>query len=167
MAFTVVAVAFPRRWRCLWSRRRVASRSVTTRNPSAVDAIAEAFFEAEMALSPIAATHLGVPGYDHLLDDFSPEGFAAAARLRAATLAQLAEATPTDDIDRVTIAAMRERLGLAQEMYAAGLEESALNVIASPMQNIRGIFDLMPTNTDQEWRTFAARLHAVPKALAT
>ena len=119
-----------------------------------------------MALSPIAATHLGVPGYDHLLDDFSPEGFAAAARLRAATLAQLAEATPTDDIDRVTIAAMRERLGLAQEMYAAGLEESALNVIASPMQNIRGIFDLMPTNTDQEWRTFAARLHAVPKALS-
>jgi uncharacterized protein (DUF885 family) len=135
------------------------------RPPTAIDAIAEDYFAAEMALSPIAATQQGVPGYDHLLDDFSTEGYAAASRQRRATLAKLADAIPVDDVDKVTLAAMRERLGLAEEMYAAGLDEMSCNVLSSPMQNIRGVFDLMPTNTDAEWATFAERLTRVPEAL--
>jgi len=143
---------------------RVASRPVT-RTPTDVDAIAEGHFEAEVALSPITATSLGIPGHDDQLDDFGPDGFAAGSALRRETLARLAAATPSDDIDAVTIAAMRERLGVAEEIYAAGLEDSALNVLASPLQGIRGIFDLMPTDTDREWSTFGARLSAVPAAL--
>lgn len=138
---------------------------MTQRTATAVDAIAEDYFRAEVALSPIAATHLGVPGFDDRLDDFSPAGYAAASRLRRKTLALLDAAIPSDDIDKVTIAAMRERLGLAQEISAAGLDDSALNVLASPLQSIRGVFDLMPTNTDTEWSTFATRLAAVPTAL--
>ena len=51
----------------------------------------------------------------------SPAGFAAHSALRRRTLAALAQATPVDDIDRVTVSAMRERLTWSEEIHAAGL----------------------------------------------
>ncbi len=137
----------------------------TVRPPTAIDAIADAHYAADMALSPIAATQQGEPGYDHLLDDYSPQGYADASALRRATLAKLADAIPADEVDKVTLAAMRERLGLAEEMYAAGLDEMECNVLSSPMQSVRGVFDLMPTTTDTQWSTFGERLTRVPTAL--
>ena len=83
---------------------------MTQRTPSPVDAIAEDYFHRSMALSPIDATHQGEPGHDHLLDDFSPAGYAARAALRQETLAALAAATPVDDIDRVTLKDVRARV---------------------------------------------------------
>ena len=136
-----------------------------TRQPTAIDAIAEAHFAAEIALSPITGTHYGIPGSDALLDDFSPDGYAAQSALRRDTLAKLAGVEPQDDIDTVTLDAMRERLGLAEEIAAAGLDRSELNVLAAPLQSIRGVFDLMPTSTDDDWTTFATRLTRVPTAL--
>lgn len=139
--------------------------AATTRASTAVDKIAEDHFAAEMALSPISATHQGIPGGDHLLDDFTPDGFAALSELRRATLGRLEEATPVDDVDAVTVAAMRERLGLAEEIHAAGLDEMECNVLASPMQHVRSVFDLMPTDTDAQWATLGERLTRVPEAL--
>ena len=130
-----------------------------------VDRIANGYLDELVALSPITATTLGIPGRDEELDDFSPAGYAAISDLRRATLDALAQATPVDAIDRVTVSAMTERLGLAEETYAAGLDEMSLNVLASPLQSIRNIFDLMPTETDAHWATFAARMTKVPAAL--
>lgn len=130
-----------------------------------VDRIAEEFLEAFVALSPITATYLGIAGHDEDLDDFSPAGHEAHAELRARTLVELEKATPDDDIDRVTIAAMAERLGLAEETHQAGLDEMSLNVIASPLQEIRGVFDLMPTATNEDWGVIARRMAKVPTAL--
>lgn len=138
----------------------------TTRPPTDVDRIAERYFDTAVALSPISATSMGVPGGEEELDDLSPAGNAAAAELRRATLDELAAATASDDVDRVTIAAMTERLGLAQERYAAGLDEMSLNVLASPLQSVRDVFDLMPQETEENWRVFASRLAKVPAALA-
>jgi uncharacterized protein (DUF885 family) len=111
------------------------------------------------------ATYLGIPGHEEELDDFSPAGHQAHADLRRETLSRLEAASPVDDIDRVTLAAMRERLGLAEETHAAGLDEMALNVIASPLQEIRGCFDLMATATDEDWGVIARRMAKVPAAL--
>ncbi|WP_338748337.1 DUF885 domain-containing protein [Janibacter alittae] len=130
-----------------------------------IDRIAEAHFDAEVALSPVGATYLGVPGHDADLDDLSPEGFAAASRLRRDTLAALEGATPVDDVDRVTLEAMRERLGLAEEMHEVGLDQSEINVLASPMQSVRDVFDVMPTVTADDWATIATRMAKVPRAL--
>ncbi|HEY7720015.1 MAG TPA: DUF885 domain-containing protein [Pedococcus sp.] len=130
-----------------------------------VDRIAEDYLRAFVDLSPITATYLGIAGHDEDLDDFSPAGHEAHARLRAETLAALDGATPADDIDRVTVAAMRERLGLAEETHRAGLDEMALNVIASPLQEVRGTFDLMPTATSEDWGVIARRMAKVPAAL--
>src|SRR5450759_3922348 len=130
-----------------------------------VDHIANDYLDAFVGLSPITATYLGITGHDEDLDDFSPAGYAAQSDLRTRTLAALARATAVDDIDRVTLAAMRERLGLAEETYAAGLDQMSLNVLASPLQGIRDVFDLMPTETDEHWATIAARMTKVPAAL--
>ena len=130
-----------------------------------VDRIANDYLDQLVELSPIAATELGIAGHDEDLDDFSPSGHEAMAALNRRTLDALGQATPVDDIDRVTLAAMQERLGLAQETYAAGLDQMSLNVLASPLQGIRGIFDLMPTATDAHWMTLATRLTNIPAAL--
>jgi uncharacterized protein (DUF885 family) len=135
------------------------------RPTSDIDRIADAFLDATVELSPTAATYMGIPGHDEDLDDFSPAGHAAHSELRRRTLAALAAASPVDDIDRVTVSAMQERLSLSEEIHAAGLDEMSLDVIASPIQGIRSVFDLMPTDTAEQWSVIATRLGKVPTAL--
>ena len=130
-----------------------------------IDRIADDFLAQLVTLSPITATYHGIPGHEEELDDFSPSGHAAHSELRTRTLAELDRATPEDDIDKVTLAAMRERLGVAEETHAAGIDEMSLNVIASPLQEIRGVFDLMATATDEDWGLFSRRMAKVPQAL--
>lgn len=151
-------------WRCAGSVRLV-TESTAARTPTAVDAIAEQHFDAVLENSPIEATYLGVDVRQDELDDFSPEGYRARADLARATLAQLATAEPQDDIDRVTIAAMQERLQLDVDIHEAGLDQCDVNVIASPMQSVRDVFDLMPTDTQEQWATITRRLEALPTAL--
>ncbi len=143
-----------------------SSATSATRQPTAVDRIADDYLARSVELSPLDATYLGIPGHDEDIDDLSPAGYAAHARLRQEVLARLADAEPVDDIDRVTVAALRDRLELAEQMHAIGLDEMNLNVIASPLQSVRDIFDLMPQDTDEQWTTVAARLEKVPTALA-
>ena len=141
------------------------ARSAPIRERTDVDRIADGYFDAMVALSPIAATDFGIPGHDEDLDDFSPAGAQALSDLRRRTLERLVAVSPVDDIDRVTVAAMKERLGLAEELHEAGLEEMSLNVLASPLQRIRDIFDLMPQDSDAAWTTLATRLTKIPAAV--
>ena len=60
---------------------------------------------------------------------------------------------------------MTERLQLAEDRYAAGLDEMSLNVLASPLQSVRDVFDLMPQDTEDDWRVFATRMGKIPAAL--
>jgi uncharacterized protein (DUF885 family) len=137
----------------------------TPRQPTAVDAVAEAHFDAVVAASPMEATYLGVPGGETELDDLSPDGYAHHAQVARDTLARLGAVEPVDAVDRVTVAAMRERLELSLELHEAGYDRMELNVIASPLQGCRDVFDLMPTATQDDWSTIATRLAAVPTAL--
>jgi uncharacterized protein (DUF885 family) len=144
----------------------VTHTATSTRQPTAVDAVAETHFDAVVAASPIEATYLGVPGGEGELDDFSPDGYAHHVQIARATLARLERVEPVDDVDRVTVAAMRERLGLTVETHEAGYDRMQLNVIASPLQACRDVFDLMPSATQADWATIAARLGRVPTALS-
>ncbi|HET7476259.1 MAG TPA: DUF885 domain-containing protein [Dermatophilaceae bacterium] len=139
--------------------------AAVTRPATELDRLADAYFDADCALHPIAATHMGVAGHDTELDDFSPAGRAEGAKLRRATLAQLDHVPVVDDVDAVTLSAMRERLGLEEELDAAGLDQTYLNVIASPLQEVRSVFDLMGTGSAADRHTFAARMDQVPAAL--
>jgi uncharacterized protein (DUF885 family) len=135
------------------------------RQATAVDRIADAYLDESLALHPAKATRIGAAGYDHLLTDYSPDGIAARTELDRRTLSRIGGAVAEDAIDRVTVEAMRERLGVAVELAESGAEESDLNVIASPVQDVRSVFDLMPAETADNWATIAARLRAVPQAM--
>ena len=139
----------------------------TTRARSAVDAIADAHLDAELALDPIAATSIGAPGFETELTDYSPSAHAERSALRRRTLTALDGAESADDVDRVTVAAMRERLGLEEQLYEIGADESSLNVIASPLQSLRSVYDLMAKDTADDWATIATRLAKTPDAVAT
>jgi uncharacterized protein (DUF885 family) len=134
------------------------------------DRVADDYFDAAVALSPIMATNAGIPGHEEELDDVSPAGLAAFSALRRRTLARLADVEAVDDVDRVTIAALHDRLGLAEEIYAAGVDEMSLNVIASPLQDLRDVFDLMPQDSEPSWATFLAardKGHVAPRRQVT
>ncbi|WP_418277559.1 DUF885 domain-containing protein [Isoptericola jiangsuensis] len=142
-----------------------------TRTPTPLDAVADAYVKDLAALHPIAATMMGLPGHDHELPDFSPAGHEARAEVDRALLRRLDELetageAPVDDVDQVTLAALRERVGLAVEQHEAGDPQRSLNNIESPVQQLRDLFDVAPTGTVEAWENIAARLNAVPQALA-
>jgi uncharacterized protein (DUF885 family) len=131
-----------------------------------ISALADRFVDEVSALSPTLATYLGVPGHDDRLPDLSLDGFAARADLLRRTLAALGSTEPADEAERVAKEAMSERLGLSLELYDAGRTTSEINVISSGLHEIRMVFDLMPVDTRQGADDIAARLAAVPGALA-
>jgi hypothetical protein len=75
---------------------------------------------------------MGVVGHDDDVTDYSPDGVAARIDAARSSLRELDGASPVDEVDHVTIAAMRERLGLQIELHDARLDVGDLNVIASP-----------------------------------
>ncbi|NIZ92324.1 DUF885 domain-containing protein [Kineococcus rubinsiae] len=135
------------------------------RRPTALDAVAEEHLAGTLRLQPALALSLGVADVAPGLGDRSPAGLADVADLARATL-RAVEATPVaDDVDRVTAAALRDRLGLEVALHDAGETVGDLNVIASPLQDVRMVFDLLPTRTEADWADAAARLAAVPAAI--
>lgn len=134
--------------------------------PNSIAALADTYVDDLAALDPITATYLGIAGHEHELGDLSPAGLAATETLLRATVASLGSVVPVDDRERVAQAVMVERLGLDLERHQAGLPYGDLNVLASPVQAVRMVFDLMPTATAEERASLRARMELVPTALA-
>ncbi|BDD82873.1 hypothetical protein TPB0596_26360 [Tsukamurella pulmonis] len=126
-----------------------------------IDALADRLALRLAEVDPIEATAVGITDFDDRLTDFSPAGVGARAAVARETLAELATLTPESDADRVTADALRERLGVEIELADAGRTVGDLNVIASPLQAVRDVFDLMPDGDPR----LADRLAAVPAAV--
>ena len=165
------------------------------RDPSAIDAIAEDHVRRFAELRPTWATSLGIPGHDDRMGDLSPAGHAEYADLVRTTLRRLDVSErdaagrdagerdaagrdagerdaggqpPSSDIaarDAVTLAALRDRLGLELELYEAGEHSANVNNIESPVQALRDVFDLMPSDTAADWEVVAARMADLPQAI--
>ncbi len=135
-----------------------------TRTPTPVDELADAFVARFAALDPLAATAIGVKGHDHEMTDFSPAGNAARAELARETLSALDRIAPQDATDEVTIETLRYEIGSEVELDEAGELLSQLNNIDSPLQAMRDAFDLMATDTDEDWAIVAERMRALPAA---
>ncbi|MBC3186441.1 DUF885 domain-containing protein [Corynebacterium sp. zg-331] len=145
------------------------------REPSLLDAACEAFVNDMAALSPTDATHLGIDGYDGELQDFSPEYWSAVAeRTREMVMDVVAFDEGTDEcddeddfdaVDYVTAAALRNRLGVALDKHHHSEDLRLLNNIDSPVQTIRDVFLVMPTETPEQRDQVRSRLSKVPAAL--
>src|SRR6185312_14851714 len=97
--------------------------------------------------------------------DHSPDGAAARAELDRDTLVELAGLEPRDDDDRIAAAFLTERLDTTLAFHDADEHLRAVRNIASPVQGIRQVFDLMSTETVEDWAVVARRLRALPTAL--
>lgn len=137
----------------------------TPRTPTAIDQIAEAWVDDVAEMLPTVATYIGRFEHNGRLEDLSPAGHEARNRAAQATLAALEAAEPVDEVDVVTKADLAGDLRLSIELYEAGAHLRDLNVIASPPQDLRSVFDLMPTDTIEDWTLISDRLRAVPAAL--
>ncbi|TWD82058.1 uncharacterized protein (DUF885 family) [Kribbella amoyensis] len=127
--------------------------------------VSERFLEEFVELAPTNATFMGIEGYDHRLPDYSPAGFEALAELNRRTLAEATAITPGSPREEVAKDALLERLGLELETYQAGVPQYQLNALVSVPAEIRQVFDLMPTATDEHWETIAIRLNQVGTTL--
>ncbi|MDQ0575487.1 DUF885 domain-containing protein [Agromyces albus] len=139
--------------------------AASERIPTDIDRIAEEWVDTLVELSPTLGTYIGRTEADSRFGDYSPNGLERSAEAVRGTLAQLDAATAVDEIDAVTLADLRSELTLDLEAHEAGLPLRDLNVIASPAQEIREVFDLMATDDVDDWSTISTRLAALPGAL--
>jgi uncharacterized protein (DUF885 family) len=109
---------------------------------------------------------MGILGHDDDITDYSPGGVTARIDAARSALRELDGAPAVDEVDHVTIAAMRERLGLQIELHDAGFDVGDLNVIASPLQSMRDVFDLMATDADEDWELIGRRMSKLPDRVA-
>jgi len=127
--------------------------------------LSDRFIDEMAELDPLAATYLGIAGFDHLMTDFSPAGHDARAEHAARTLGALNALIPTDDADRLAAGVLRNDLELSVAEHAAGEHLRSIRVIAGDLDGARSVFDLMPTDTEGDWENIASRMEAFPMAL--
>ncbi|MBC9926503.1 MULTISPECIES: DUF885 domain-containing protein [unclassified Leucobacter] len=139
---------------------------MSERTPTPIDQIAEAWVDTLVAHEPTIGTMIGRNEANGKLADLSPAGAEAYAADARATLAELSAAVPVDAVDAVTQADLGAELRLSLAEHEAGEHLRNLNVIASPVQDIRDSFDLMPLEGADDWEAVAERLRAVPAALS-
>ncbi|MFZ4895146.1 DUF885 domain-containing protein [Plantibacter sp. Mn2098] len=130
-----------------------------------IDAIAERWVDTLVELQPVLGTYIGRNEVNDRYGDYSPAGHGAYIEAAKRTLGELRAAAVVDSVDEVTKTDLSAQLELDVESSDAGLQYRDLNVIASPAQEIREVFDLMPTATVEDWETISTRLGRLPEAV--
>lgn len=140
--------------------------STADRSTAEISEISDTVVDEISSHSPILATYLGRAGHDDELDALTPEWHQQRRELATRTVAAARNASvdgPTDELARNVLV---ERLQVEADLVDSGWSLADLNVIASPLQMVRQIFDLMPVDSDDDLATMARRMQAVPAAFA-
>lgn len=132
---------------------------------SPIFALADRHIDEEAALDPCGATSLGIAGYDHLLTDWSPDGYAAQAAHTRQALARVNELPVTNEHDRLARDFISERFDAELMAHDSGEWQRSVRALAAPASGLRGTFDIMPRADETAWVNIAARMAAVPAAL--
>lgn len=139
--------------------------TTTPRIPTAIDKIAEEWVDKLAVLEPTLGTYIGRNDANDRYADLSPDGHQNYAEAVRKTLVALEAAPVSDPVDEVTKTDLSSELKLALEFHNAQWHLRDLNVIESAAQDVRQVYDLMPTSTADDWSVIAKRLAAVPDAL--
>ncbi len=137
----------------------------SNRPSTPIDKIAEDWVATMVDLDPDTAIWMGVDGRVGEIGDYSPAGHARYVAEAKKVVAALAAQTPVDEVDEVTKTDITAELELEIASSDAGYYSRDLNVIASPAQGIRDIFDLMSTETEADWSVISTRLGNVAGAV--
>lgn len=130
-----------------------------------IDKLANEVIALAVSRYPSYATYLGRPGGERDMDDHSPDALKQDRDDAASAKAKLESLTPLDDVDEVTKDALLQSLNKEIRTYESGLYFRNMNNIASPAQDVRSIFDISPTATEQDWDNLASRMNKVGKSL--
>ncbi|MFM2070509.1 MAG: hypothetical protein RLZZ623_772 [Actinomycetota bacterium] len=133
---------------------------------SPIFALSDRFVAEAAELDPFSATSRGIDGFDHLVTDYSPDGFEQRADHLRRTRDALARLLPEGDDDRLAKDFMLERFDASLALHDTAEWMRPVRALAAPFSTIRSVFDLMPRDSDEAWQNIAARLTAVPMALA-
>lgn len=127
--------------------------------------LSEALVDELVAISPMTATSLGIPGADHLWDDLSPEGkerrFEIDRRYRAALEEHLDHPDPDQRHAAVVLAGF---LDGAIDEHESGDYLLDLSHIYCDFTRVRDLLDIMPRDSAVAWSNIAARLSGVDEA---
>jgi uncharacterized protein (DUF885 family) len=134
-----------------------------------VRAHADAYVTAMADLDPVVATVLGVRPGDDRMPDLSPSGHDAEDDLARATLAGL-DAIERAGVDgngdeRRCARLLRDRLTSKLAVSEIGEHLRAVGNLMSPVQTVRRVFTMMPTDTPDDWAVIARRMSHAPEAL--
>ena len=141
-------------------------KSQSNEQLSPVYQLSDQYIEQLAQSDPGLATALGIAGHDHEMTDFSPRGHEQRHEITRATLGKLNTLDTTADRDRLAAGVLRNSLEMSALEFDAGEHLRSIRVIAGDVDSARGIFDLMPTATAENWKTIAERMQAVPDAFA-
>ena len=133
---------------------------------SPVYSLSDDYINKVAELDPAAATYMGIAGHDHEMTDFSPAGHDARANNDRQTLAQLNALDSSASSDRLAAGVLRESLEISGAEYDANEHLVSIRVLAGDVDAARAIFDLMPTDTAEQWSVIAERMSKVPQAFA-
>ncbi|MFF3324845.1 DUF885 domain-containing protein [Streptomyces sp. NPDC002889] len=140
-----------------------------TSNSALPRQVADAYVDALIELDPITGTYLGIRESSGLLPDYSPVGQEAVAALARATLARLDEAEKLPGAESGTERRcgrlLRERLTAQLAVHEADEGLRTVSNLSSPAHDVRSVFSVTPTETEEDWAAVAQRLRAVPAAL--
>ncbi|QNS07526.1 DUF885 domain-containing protein [Streptomyces xanthii] len=132
--------------------------------------VADAHVDAVVALDPLTGTYLGDRASHGKLPDLSPAGLDAVAAQARDTLARLDEAErrpgADSDVERRCARLLRERLTAELAVHDAEEHLRVVTNLGGPVHNVREVFTITPTETDEDWAAIAERLRAVPAAFA-
>ena len=129
--------------------------------------IADGFVDTLAELDPIVATYLGVPGYDHLMPDYSPEASERSDAAERDVLNRIKAESPDSVRERRCSETVQEEMTRSIDQHSAGLQYSGMNILHSPVQSLRQIFDLMPRSSTADWENIASRMEGIADSIAT
>ncbi|MEO5884020.1 MAG: DUF885 domain-containing protein [Candidatus Limnocylindrales bacterium] len=136
---------------------------------SAVNELADRFWEAILELNPTTATFYGDARYAERLEDPSPDGRARNRALMERTAAEAA-AIPTDGLsteDRITRDMLQVIGELQMEEDDQGLHQlRVVDQMGGPQQLLPQLTQFQPIDTPERREAFIERLHAYPAFMA-
>ncbi len=135
------------------------SAASEARTPTPIDAVAEKWVTTLADLAPTLATYIGLDrGKLGTWGDYSPAGIDAMAEAAKSVIAELEATDVVDEVDRVTKEDLLGTLRLELEKHDLDFALRDVNVLASPVQEFRETYDIMPTETEEDWANIASRL---------
>ena len=137
----------------------------TVSHESEIFRLASEYVEAKAAIDPFSASMEGILGYDDRVPDYSPEGAQSAFATIKGFERKLSQTTPENEADRIARDVLLAHLASELRGHESGDWLADLNIIASPLQTIRDVFDMMSVETTQDWEHRRSRLVQLPATI--